>query len=238
MLEFDSEYTFFMNAKLNLALAAFLIALAGGATAQADDPVAGLTVEVQGPGQVLIDGLACTKSCTVPPNSDGLPVTLTAVPDNQAEVVRWTGVCAGQKETCTVSVQGGLVGTTTHFRYLNDKKPILRKVKKLKTGSLAVRVGCGGNSSCSLKISGYLRKTAGRPRADIEPIYIDLQAKEQRVVELLAGADNRPVRSELSKRARAGQKAQMFIRVTDLNTDKSSAMAINVKHRSAEQAAI
>lgn len=218
-----------MNKSIRIALIAFLLALAGGVSAQADDPASGsLTVDVKGPGRVLIDGAPCLKSCLVSP-ADGLAVTLKAVPDPQAELVRWTGPCVGHQGECVVAPNGEIKYTTAHFRYLNDRKPVLRKLRRLSTTSLAVRVGCGGPAACSLEISGYLRKSGGRPRAAIEPVYLDLRVNEQRTVELLSGADNRPARKGIKSRAQAGGKSQLLIRVADLKTEKSSAMAINEK---------
>lgn len=105
-------------------------------------------------------------------------------------------------------------------------KPFVKKVAKLKSNSLQVRVGCGRSDACSLEISGRLR---GRSKGTLEPVYLDLGAGERRTVQLLGGSDNADVRRELKKYVKARQKVKLLIDVRDMETGGTSRMAINEK---------
>lgn len=105
-------------------------------------------------------------------------------------------------------------------------KPFVKKVAKLKSNSLQIRVGCGSSYACSLEISGRLRD---RTKAALEPVYLDLGTGERRTIELLSGRDNAEVREQLKKYVKARKRAKLLIDVTNLGSGATSRMAINEK---------
>lgn len=212
-----------------------LMSLTGLASANGDHNNS-LNVGVSGPGKVNISvtkagetsNYQCDRACQFVVQDDS-QINLEPIANNGALFLGWEGICQRSQSTCALSIDPGIVGQVIEveakFAYQNSQKPFLKKISKLTSKKLMIRTGCGGDSKCSLKISGYL---LGRKKIAIKPIYFDLQPRERRDINIL---NNKSLNKTIIKIGKKKSRARLFITVSDLLTNRSQSMAINEKPR-------
>ncbi len=183
-----------------------------------------LGVEVQGPGLVRLPGQECLGSCSYSLLT-GTVATLTAEPVGPARFVGWEGGCTGTASECGVTIDSDK-SVVARFAYLNNKKPFLKKVRRISDRSMPLVIGCGGSEACHLRLSGKFRGQSGK--GSLEPLFFDIAAGERRQVNLLQG-QSAGTKTTMNKAARRGKPVQLSVDLIDLDTSMVSRMAINEK---------
>ena len=197
-----------------------------------------LSVERTGSGGGAVTstpaGIDCGTEC-VDGFTESIQVTLSAEPAAGSTFAGWSGACSGIGE-CVVTMDQ-VRSVRAEFTTLpNRERPTIRLAGKPTFRSIPVLVGCGGPSTCRLRVTGYVRgpgNTQGSPKL---VTLVTVPAQTRRRVEVLKSnrTADPATRRKVQRKIREARVGIFDVTALDVTTGRQGRVAIKTKATGAE----